>query len=175
VGDARTLEADDGSVEVVLLMGPLYHLTDRDDRLAALREALRALVPHGVLFGVGISRFASLLDGLKYGRLDDPAFRQIVERDLRDGQHRNPDPVSRPEWFTTAFFHQPDKLAEEVAEAGFEAVEVLAIEGPGWLVLGAWDDPARREHVLQAARAAEAEPSLRGVGGHLLAVARTPA
>jgi SAM-dependent methyltransferase len=175
VGDARTLEADDGSVEVVLLMGPLYHLTDRDDRLAALREALRALVPHGVLFGVGISRFASLLDGLKYGRLDDPAFRQIVERDLRDGQHRNPDPTGRPEWFTTAFFHQPDKLAEEVAEAGFEAVEVLAIEGPGWLVLGAWDDPARREHVLQAARAAEAEPSLRGVGGHLLAVARTPA
>ncbi len=175
VGDARRLEADDGSVDVVLLMGPLYHLTDRDDRLAALREARRTLVPNGVLFAVGISRFASLVDGLKYARLDDPAFRQIVERDLRDGQHRNPDPTGRPEWFTTAFFHHPDELAEEVSAAGFESPEVLAIEGPGWLVPGAWDDPARREHVLQAARAAEAERSLRGVGGHLLGVALKPA
>jgi 2-polyprenyl-3-methyl-5-hydroxy-6-metoxy-1,4-benzoquinol methylase len=36
VGDARQLAAADGSADVVLLLGPLYHLVERDDRLAAM-------------------------------------------------------------------------------------------------------------------------------------------
>jgi ubiquinone/menaquinone biosynthesis C-methylase UbiE len=39
VGDARRLVWDDNSVDAVLLLGPLYHLTSRDDRLRALKEA----------------------------------------------------------------------------------------------------------------------------------------
>ena len=39
LGDARCLDEDDASADVVLLMGPLYHLTDRPDRIAALGEA----------------------------------------------------------------------------------------------------------------------------------------
>ncbi len=49
----------------------------------------------------------SLLDGLYQGWLDDPDFRPIVDQDVTDGQHRNPDPVGRPEFFTTAYFHTP--------------------------------------------------------------------
>ena len=37
-GDARALEVPAASVDVVLLMGPLYHLVDRGDRLAAIRR-----------------------------------------------------------------------------------------------------------------------------------------
>jgi hypothetical protein len=33
VGDARQLDEPDGSADAVLLMGPLYHLTEREDRL----------------------------------------------------------------------------------------------------------------------------------------------
>ena len=62
------------------------------------------LRPGGVLTAAAISRFASMMDGLLRGSLDDPAFEAIVERDLRDGQHRNP--TGRPEWFTTAYFHR---------------------------------------------------------------------
>ncbi len=89
-GDARSLRRRDTSVDVVLLLGPLYHLTERSDRLKALPEAHRILRPGGTLFAAGISRFTSVLDGLRQGLLDDPAFVQIVERDLTDGQHRNP-------------------------------------------------------------------------------------
>ena len=43
--------------------GPLYHLTEREDRVTALREAARIVRPGGVVLAVGISRFVSTLDG----------------------------------------------------------------------------------------------------------------
>lgn len=169
LGDARRLAEADASLDAVLLLGPLYHLTEREERVGAWREAGRVVRPGGIVAAAAISRFASLLDGLRQGWLSDPAAVQIVERDLRDGQHRNP--AQRFEWFTTAYFHHPDELAGEVTEAGLSLDTVLAIEGPGWLLGDAWNDPAQRPAILYAARAAEHEPSLRGLGAHLLAVA----
>jgi SAM-dependent methyltransferase len=172
VGDARQLDRPDASVDAVLLLGPLYHLTDRADRVAALAEARRVLRPGGVLLAAAITRFASLLDGLVRGHLDDPAFAAIVDRDLRDGQHRNP--TGRPEWFTTAYFHRPEELGAEVAEAGLAPPALLAVEGPAGLLADVEErlaDPARREQVLAAVRRVEAEPSLLGASAHLLAVA----
>jgi ubiquinone/menaquinone biosynthesis C-methylase UbiE len=43
LGDARELDEPDESVDAVLLLGPLYHLTDRDDRVRALAEARRVV------------------------------------------------------------------------------------------------------------------------------------
>ena len=107
------------------------------------------------------------------GALDDPAFASIVERDLVDGQHRNPTP--RPEWFTTAFFHRPDELKAEVADAGLRLEELVGLEGPAWLLPrpgSAGPIAERRERLLSAARAIEREPALLGLSAHLLAVAR---
>jgi ubiquinone/menaquinone biosynthesis C-methylase UbiE len=47
IGDARKLAQDDASVDAVLLLGPLYHLTARRDRLAVLGEARRWSGPAG--------------------------------------------------------------------------------------------------------------------------------
>jgi ubiquinone/menaquinone biosynthesis C-methylase UbiE len=170
IGDARRLAERDESYDAVLLFGPLYHLVERSERLTALREARRVLRRGGVAFAVGISRYASLLDGLRSGWLDDLAFRRMVQQDLRDGQHRNPEPEQRPEWFTTAFFHQPDELAEEVTAAGFRLEGLFGIQGPGWLLGAQWTDAGQREQILYAARAAEQERSLLGVSSHMLAV-----
>jgi ubiquinone/menaquinone biosynthesis C-methylase UbiE len=172
VGDARTLPWADATVDAVVLFGPLYHLTDRADRLQALREARRVLRPGGALLAAAISRFASALDGLSRGFLKDPQFAEIVRRDLTDGQHRNP--TGRPEYFMDTFFHHPDELRGEVAEAGFEAPRVYGVEGPGWLVPGFdawWENGEYRDRLLQLARALEAEPSLAGASAHLMAVA----
>ena len=65
-GDARSLDHGDASCDAVLLMGPLYHLTTRDDRITALREAHRVVRPGGLVFSVAINRFASLMDGLDF-------------------------------------------------------------------------------------------------------------
>jgi 2-polyprenyl-3-methyl-5-hydroxy-6-metoxy-1,4-benzoquinol methylase len=173
VGDARHVKRADTSVDVVLLMGPMYHLTGREDRLTALREAHRILKPGGILFAAAISRFASLLDGLRLAWFDDPAFAAIVERDLTDGQHRNP--TNHPAYFTTAFFHHPQELEAEVRESGFLYEKTLPVEGPLWLspyVIDNFNDRERRERFLALMRRIEDEPLLLGVTGHLLAIAR---
>lgn len=172
LGDARRLDAADASHDSVLLLGPLYHLTERTDRLAALAEARRVLRPGGLVLAVGISRFASLLDGMRQGVLADPLAAGIVARDLFDGQHRNPTPDRFPVWFTTAFFHHPSELAAEVEESGFALQALLGIEGPGGYVGPGWHEPSQRDGILAAARAVEQEPSLLGLSAHLLAVGR---
>jgi ubiquinone/menaquinone biosynthesis C-methylase UbiE len=173
VGDARHLQRSDASVDVALLLGPLYHLTEQADRLTALREAYRVLRPGGILLAAVISRFASLLDGLRHGLLDNPDFVEIVQRDLTDGQHRNP--MNHPAYFTTAFFHLLQELENEVQESGFLYERTLPIEGPLWLSLHAaayFDDQERREQLLSLIRRVEHEPALLGASAHLLAVAR---
>ena len=172
VGDARELPDPDDSCDAALLLGPLYHLTEREERLRALREARRVVRHGGPVLAVGISRFASVLDGLRAGYLLEAEFREIVERDLREGQHRNPS--EHPGWFTTAFFHHPDELVAEVESAGLQVEALLGIEGPAGWFPGVWESEQGRNAALFAARAVEAEPALVGVSAHVLVVARTP-
>ena len=175
VGDARDLPVPDAAVDAVLLLGPLYHLTDRADRLAAWREAVRVVVPGGVVVAMAINRFASLFDGLAQSYLFDPTFRAIVAQDLATGVHENP--TGDPRWFTTAYFHHPDELAAEATEAGLVVRETVGVEGLAhWIkpLASALDDDERRAVVLDAARVIEAEPSLLGLSSHVLTVATRP-
>jgi SAM-dependent methyltransferase len=171
-GDARNLDEADLSYDVVLLLGPLYHLVDRDDRLQALGEAHRVLRPGGLVAAAAISRFASLLDGLLGGHLRDEEGWSIVQRDLADGQHRSP--RDRPALFTTAYLHRPEELRAEVEEAGFAVEGVFGVEGPGWLLEGQLDDELVLADVLRVARELEQEPTTIGTSAHLLAIARRP-
>ena len=70
VGDARAIDLADGGADAVLLLGPLYHLQARDDRLRALREAARVVRPGGPVFAAAISRWAPRLHGEVVERLD---------------------------------------------------------------------------------------------------------
>jgi SAM-dependent methyltransferase len=175
VGDARALEMPGDTADVVLLLGPLYHLTDPGDRARSLHEAARVLKPGGWLFAAAISRWASALDGLARDLLQDPRFAKIVEQDLRDGQHRNP--TDRLDYFTTAYFHRPEELADEVLAAGLALNGVYGLEGPGWILSDVAErmaDAHRRAALLRVARMLETEPSVLGSSAHLLAVAQRP-
>jgi ubiquinone/menaquinone biosynthesis C-methylase UbiE len=173
VGDARQMPQEDASADAVLVLGPLYHLVEREERLACLREARRVLRPGGLVWGAAISRFASLFDSLSSGFFDDPAFAPIVEHDLEDGQHRNR--TTNPLYFTDAFFHRPGELSRDFLAAGFQVVELVAIEGPGWLARDfdrLWNDPAQRERLLTVVRKVEREPSVLGASSHIMAIGR---
>jgi SAM-dependent methyltransferase len=174
LGDARSLPLPDASVDAVLMLGPLYHLPERDDRLAAWREAARVARPGAPVVAATINRFAALLDGFAKGLYADPRYRPVVERGLADGNHRNPDASTG--WFTTAYFHRPEELPEEVREAGLELDRVVAVESPLWMVGPRLDDiladPDDLGRMLELVRAIESEPSMLGASSHLLTVAQ---
>jgi len=175
VGDGRSIEFDDESFDVVLLLGPLYHLPTREDRMRVWAEAGRVVRRGGLVFAAVISRFASLFSGLSGGMLFDDAFRTIVGQDLSDGHHSNPE--HRSGWFTTAYFHRPDEITGEAEEAGLFVRELVGVEGlAAWLPENErnWSDPKRREIIVESARLIESEPSLLGLGPHLLLVGERP-
>ena len=172
VGDARQLDAPDASFDAILLFGPLYHLVERAERVAAMAEAQRVLRPGGVVLAAAISRFGSLLDGLRQGYLGDPEALQVIEETVRSGQNRNPGLERFPGWFTTSHFHRPDELAAEVVESGLILEALVGVEGPGGFVGDGWDDSQQRPSILRAARLVEQEKSLLGLSPHFLAVAR---
>jgi SAM-dependent methyltransferase len=172
VGDARRLPVPDASFDVVLLFGPLYHLVERADRLRAWTEARRAVRPGGLILAMGISRFASLFDGLANGYLFNADFRAAVAHDLATGRHENP--TGDPRWFTTAYFHRPHELAAEAVAAGLEDRGTVGVEGMAhWMkhLAERWADVEERQIIVQSARATAQEPTLAGLSSHLIAVA----
>lgn len=172
-GDARALPWADASADAVLLMGPLYHLVDRADRLQALREARRVLRPDGVLFAVVIPRWASALVGMLRGWMEDGDYAEMVRGEVETGLHRRP--ASWPLLFMDGWFHAQAEIGAELAESGFDRVRTAAIEGPAWMWRDfdeAWADPARRERILALARLAEADPDVVAASPHVAVICR---
>jgi ubiquinone/menaquinone biosynthesis C-methylase UbiE len=175
IGDARQLAFPDQSADAVLLLGPLYHLVQRTERIQALREAHRILRPGGTLIAQGISRYSAVIKVLTRGLLDDARMIYVADHTTRSGQHR---PEETQDFFTTAYFHHPSELRQELAQAGFEHLATLGVEGPARLCgrefARHWRDPFTREWLLDLARSLESEPHLLGVSGHIMAVAIKP-
>ena len=173
LGDARRLRFEDGSTDVVLMFGPMYHLVRNAERSKALSEARRVLRPRGLLFVAAISNFASMLDGSARGFIKDPGFMKIIRNDLKTGQHRNP--TGNPDYFTTAFFHRPRELEQEVREAKFRSVKVYPVTGFAWILPNfrqIWSSPELKRRLMDLLDRTEHEQSLIGLSDHLLAVAR---
>lgn len=172
-GDARSLPHPDACCDAVLLMGPLYHLTEFPCRVKALMEARRVLRPGGVVIAAAICRYASLMAALSYGFLDHLQFESILWRPLEDGQYRNPQ--DDPLFFTTAFFHLPAQLQEEMQQAGLAVEDLLAVEGPCWLARDfdrLWADEAQKARLLGIAKRLERDPAMLNLSAHLLAIGR---
>ncbi|MYS24670.1 2-polyprenyl-3-methyl-5-hydroxy-6-metoxy-1,4-benzoquinol methylase [Streptomyces sp. DvalAA-14] len=171
IGDARYLQAADGSYDVVLLLGPLYHLPDPADRRQALAEARRVVRPGGLVAAAAINRYASLFEHAALAHMHTERMQASVSEILRtavyDGRRG----------FTLAYFHRAAELVAELTESGLQHVTVFGIEGPAWSQLkaveqreGHYPGDALFESVLAAARLAEPHPELLSASSHLLAI-----
>lgn len=172
IADARTLDLPDASVDAVLLLGPIYHLPTKEDRVSALAEAARVVGPGGPVFAAAISRWAPRLHGEVAERLGDkyPSMREVVEVAERTGRL-----MPLFEGSFSGYCHRPDELRDEVLAAGLELVDLAGVEGMAFAVPDErLADPAQRAIVLDAARAIERIPELLGLSPHLIATARRP-
>ncbi len=180
VADARSIGRADESASAILLLGPLYHIVQPEERKLCLQECLRLLKPHGVLFTAAITRYATTLWALtsyhKNELLDDPAFYHMLEHEVRTGHHIPPE-NSRYRGMGRSYFHLPGELKSEVEEAGFQDVQVHGVIGPGWLAQNideVWGDPMKRESIMRLVRLCDKEDSIMGLSTHLLGIGRKP-
>lgn len=174
VGDARDVDLGDGSVDAVLLLGPLYHLTGSADRAQALAEAVRIVRPGGVVHAAAITRWATRLDGVLVNRahVPYPAILDALGEAERTGVM---EPIHDAAF--TGFTHTPELLRAEVEASGLALDSLVAVESVAFALgdLDArMDDDGERALLLETLRAVESVPELLGAGPHLLATGRRP-
>lgn len=177
VGDARKLDKPDKSCDVVLLMGPLYHLMSKEDRMLVLSEANRVLKDNGILIAAGISKYSSATWALSvYGTandfIDDDIYMNMIEREMSCGEHIRP--KEYPFFISNAYFHTIDGLRDEIKNSGFDVTESVAVEGCSWIapdIYGKWQDPDKRERLLKIIRASDHDESMMGISPHFMVIA----
>ncbi|MEW2167548.1 methyltransferase domain-containing protein [Streptomyces sp. NPDC007084] len=170
-GDARDLPVD-GEYDAALLLGPMYHLVRADDRLQAWREARRCVRPGGVIITAAVSRFYLGWATLAANKLRMPGVAEATDKQLRSGEYHNPGDDER--LWTTAYFHTPDELANEVRTAGLTLRALVGVEGPAKLLGDIGErmvDPQRRQQIIDTQRRIEEEPSVLGMSQHIIAIA----
>ncbi len=172
VSDARSIVRPDESADAILLMGPLYHITESEERHLCLRECHRLLKPNGVLFTANITRYSTTLKyvaAYDYNpRLNDADFFHMLEHTLETGIH-----TKKP--MGLAYFHKPDELRNELSAAGFSEIDVRGVIGPCWLIRNledVWADNAKRETIMRVVRLLEREESLMGLSTHFLSISK---
>ena len=123
-GNALDLSAfPDASFDVVLLMGPLYHLIAEADRHTALREAQRVLKPGGVIACAFLVRYATIREVAR----SNPALiveqKEVLQRVLDEGV------LEIENNFTTAYLIYPADVQPLCEGHGFETLALVAAEG----------------------------------------------
>lgn len=168
LGEARQLPFDDESCDVVLLMGPMYHLVEAQDRKLALQEARRVLRPGGRILAEVISRYAWVLDASMEGLLDEPGVFDNFLVNIKSGLSQDPAKFTEGEFW--AYLHLPEEIHSELSLSGFSDVDLLAIEAFAWLLSDLEQRMKTPEALLRAIRLTEAEPSMIGCSAHIMAV-----
>lgn len=183
VCDARDIPRPDNSADAVLLMGPLYSITEYVERILAIRESRRLLKDGGMLFSAALTPYSVLIprivryhedDSAKRRELDDPAVLSMIERALTDGCYINPERKNATGLGST-HLHTAKALQEELRIGGFSESTVHGVMGGAWLApnlekLLAHADT--RELLMKTIRMLDTHKEIIGLSGHLLAVSK---
>ncbi|MBP3541975.1 MAG: class I SAM-dependent methyltransferase [Clostridia bacterium] len=183
VCDARSIPRPDRSADAVLLMGPLYSITEYEERILALKESRRLLKDDGVLFSAALTPYSVLVSRLavyrkdeakKRRELDDPKILSAIERALANGCYINPD-KKLATGIGSSHLHTAKALREELAMGGFDTPAVHGVMGGAWLAPNLDEllaDKETKSVLMKTVRMLDTHEEIIGLSGHMLAVSR---
>lgn len=172
LGDARKLPCENRSVDLVILHGPLYHLQERSDRLAAIREASRILKLDGIVLGFAITHAASTLAALHNGLIHEDSIFAMCKQELKSGDHYPAE--NFPGMLPDAFFHRPSELINEFGQASLLVSNVFAVEGMAWMdsnYFGSCACPRKKRRLLDLVKLTEKDAGLLCISPHIMIAA----
>lgn len=170
--DARELDhLESGIHDYVMVMGPMYHLHDREDRERVLKQAKRVLKPGGLAIVAYLNSWGILRYGLeRFAELykDEAFLRSFMGEVSIDWQFEN-----FTEWFSTT----PPKMIEELEDAGFEVIHQVGCEAfasgmkPAIRRI-AEEQPEAYQNILRLIPEAASMPQYRDIAEHVHFVVR---
>ena len=172
LGEARQLPLADHCADVVILHGPLYHLQDEAERIAAIKEARRILRIGGMVLGFAITYSAFTLAALQNGLIHHPDVFSMCKEELSTSCHYPPGSI--PGMLAQAYFHRPAALIAEFESAGFKAVDLFAVEGMAWLdskYFESWSSAEQRSRLLELVKHTEKDAELLCLSPHIMIAA----
>lgn len=183
VCDAREIPRPSHSADAVLLMGPLYSITEYEERLSALAESRRLLKDDGTLFSAAITPYGALIARITVYRatekkkgyeLDDPAVLSMMAKALSDGDYNNPERKISV-GLGSSHMHTAKALKEELSAGGFKTLSVHGVMGGAWLapnLHALMSDPTTKETLMKTVRMLDTHEEILGLSGHLLAISK---
>jgi len=172
-GEARHLPLDDASQDLIIMHGPLYHLQEEEDRIAALLEAGCKLKENGIILGFAITHSASVVAALHSGLIYKNEIFEMCAEELSSGTHE-PAP-GFPFMLPKGFYHRPSELIAEFSTAGFEMIDLLPVEGMVWLdgnFFESWGNPVKRSQLLKLIQITEKDRELLCFSPHIMMASR---
>lgn len=128
LGDARKLPWGDATFPGAVMMGPLYHLKEKDDRRRSLAELRRVLEVGSPAVVTVLNRFTTLIGTTIGSTLLN--HRAAVKEITATGSWNNGDGG----WMSEAYYHTLDDFRAELSVGGFTVDEIVGVSGPGtWL------------------------------------------
>lgn len=170
IGDGRDLSRfESGTFDVVLCMGPLYHLIQLEDRMQCVRECLRVLRKGSLLAIAYINRIGVFTHLVRQDRkyLEPSVFQRVVERGYILSSEKDC-------FWTDAYFSSPGEI-EGIAESfGIEKVNNLATDGIGVFIPEAVNTMSPKDFNawMQYHFRACSDPSIIGMSIHGLYIGR---
>jgi S-adenosylmethionine-dependent methyltransferase len=111
--------------DVVLCMGPMYHLLEEAERKEAVRQCLARLKPGGILIVSFISVFAPIYDLMGRSPAEISESKSWLLSNFADG--RNSDVTG----FTQAYFIDPADILPFMSQFNIRKLRLIAQEGLG--------------------------------------------
>ena len=183
VADARSIPRTDKNADAILFMGPLYSITEYEERILSIKECYRLLKDDGIMFSAALTPYSVLIPRImvyhsdvdnKRDELDDPAVIEMIERALDDGCYINPErKIARG--LGSTHLHTAKALREELLCGGFDTSVVHGIMGGAWLAPNfdaLWDNEESRDVLMKTVRMLDNHEEIIGLSGHLLAVSK---
>lgn len=115
----------DNSFDIILCMGPLYHILNKVDQKRAINECLRILKPDGIIFISFVTKFAQAISLILHNPDKIKNWRSYFENVIETGKNYG----NIDKNFTDSFFFHPNEIEDLMKQFPIEKLEITGIEG----------------------------------------------
>lgn len=119
----------DNSFDVVLVMGPMYHLLEESERIACVKEVNRVLKTGGTVFAAFLPYLSGSIGVVdRFWGHPEQVNRENLKEVFASGRFKN----ARNSGFQEGYYPSSDEFVKLFSDEGFEKISLRSIRGFGY-------------------------------------------